>query len=46
MEKHKRVNGIPKLFLLITLFTYVAMSATNYILLETISFAAKLIHHE
>ena len=40
------VKDIPKVFGLIALFAYVAMSATKSILLETVSFAAKLLHHE
>ena len=43
---NKKGNGITKLFGLISLFAYVTMSATNYILPETASFAAKLFLEE
>ena len=45
-ERYKWVSGIPKVFDLISIFAYVAMSATKSIIPETEVFAANLIHHE
>ena len=45
-EKYKKGNGTPKIFGLITLFTYMAMYYVKYILSEIASFADKLILHE
>ena len=45
-KKNNKGNGIPNLFDLIYLFTYVSMSATKYILPETESFSATLLHHK
>ena len=45
-EKYKKGNGTQKVFELITLFASVDMSVVNYILPETASFAAKLLHNE
>ena len=44
-RKENKGNGIPKVFALIYLFAYVAMSATKSVLPETSSFVAKLLHN-
>ena len=45
-ERDSKVNGIPKVFGLIYLFTYVVMFITKSILPETESFTAKMLHYE
>ena len=45
-EKYKKINGIPTVFGLISLFASVAMSVANSIHPGTASFAAKMLHHE
>ena len=45
-ERDKKIDGEPKVFGLISLFSYVAISSTKFILTETASFTAKLKHHE
>ena len=45
-EKDKKLNGIPKLFGLIALLSYLDISATKSIIPETASFPSKLLHHE
>ena len=45
-EKYKKVNVIPKVFGFIYLFESGAMYSIKYILTETASFSAKLLHHE
>ena len=45
-DKYRKVNGIPKLFELIYLFSSVSMTYTNSILPEIASFEANMLHHE
>ena len=45
-ERYKKRYFIPKVFYLIVIFSYVAISATKYILPKKNSFEAKLLHHE
>ena len=45
-EKYKKVDGVPKVFGLISLFASMSMSVTNYILPDTAIFSYKLFHHE
>ena len=45
-EKYKKLNGIPKLFGLITLFVSIVMSVTRSIIPERAIFVAKLLQHE
>ena len=45
-KRYKKINGILKVFGLISLFTSVAMSVTKSILPETASLSTNLLHHE